>query len=412
MQKRFFYPLLLAVTVIFCLSAVAVVTTFFQKPSEPAHVVVPGNPKVTDDAPKVQTCAYSTEWAVTNLHKEISERITNVTDILVSRSGIVFAAYTTENDQVFVASTSDDGEHWDSVPLPENSLKNIRALRELSDGRLLVGGTGTNEPILYESTNGGKTWNAIATDSRNGVVFPNASVTSVWDIVELVSGEVLIATDALTNNPLQNNSSLFVLDETGKISEVAKFPGIGVLSIAVNVDGVIVVATEESSEHNDSSIAGQSHIFISKDSGKTWKEGGVPEGANRIYDLLFHTSGDLYAGTGISGEFLRSQDNGMTWKAMTHLPTIQIPFGERGESMRSDEITRIYQILELCDGSMLVGTGNNGGKAFLTKDGGVHWQEAGDTGSNNVVWALAQEPDGTIWIGTGSHGGDVFRAAP
>ncbi|MFA6018362.1 MAG: two-component regulator propeller domain-containing protein [Patescibacteria group bacterium] len=386
--------------------------TFFQKSSELARTVVPKNSDVPDDVLKVQTCTYSTEWAVTNLHKEISERITNVTDILVSKSGMIFAAYTTENDQVFVASTSDDGEHWDSTPLPENSLKNIRALRELSDGRLLVGGTGTNEPILYESTDGGKTWDPIATNSQNGVVFPNVSVTSVWDIVELTNGEILIATDALTNDPLQNNPSLFILDEAGKISELAKFPGIGVLSIAVNVDGVIVVATEESSEHDDSSIAGQSHIFISEDDGKTWKEGGVPLGANRIYDLLFHTSGDLYAGTGISGEFLHSKDNGMTWEKMTHLPTIQIPFGEGGESMRSDEITRIYQILELCDGSMLVGTGNNGGKAFLTKDGGVHWQEAGDTGSNNVVWALAQESDGTIWVGTGSHGGDVFRAAP
>jgi len=57
---------------------------------------------------------------------------------------------------------------------------------------------------------------------------------------------------------------------------------------------------------------------------------------------------------------------------------------------------------------MLVGTGNNAGAIFYTEDEGKTWQETEDTGSNNVVWGLAQEEDGTIWVGTGSHGGDVL----
>lgn len=200
--------------------------------------------------------------------------------------------------------------------------------------------------------------------------------------------------------------TLYLL-EGDRLSELASFPGLGLLAAAVNDEGLIVVATEESDEHDDPELAGQARIFISADNGVTWDEGGIPQGANRIYDLHFHSSGVLYAGTGINGELLYSSDNGLTWRAATHVPEIELPFGDEG-GMRVVEVSRVYQILELCDGSMLVGTGNNGGAIFYTDDAGKTWQETEDTGPNNVVWGLAQEEDGTIWIGTGSRGGDVL----
>ena len=352
-----------------------------------------------------EPCSYSLDWQPTNFRQSIDQLPYNVTDMLVAQDGTVYAAYNDDNNATFVAATEDGGSSWGVSRLPDGVVS-IRALREMQDGRLLLGATGRAQTaILYESRDG-TAWEELAQDASKGIVLPNETSTSVWDIVELPGGEVLIVTDSRDNNPDRKNMTLYLL-EGDRLSELASFPGLGLLAAAVNDEGLIVVATEESDEHDDPELAGQARIFISADNGVTWDEGGVPQGANRIYDLHFHSSGVLYAGTGIRGELLYSSDNGMTWRATAHVPETELPFGEEGGT-RMPEASRVYQILELCDGSMLVGTGNNGGAIFYTDDGGKTWQETEDTGPNNVVWGLAQEEDGTIWIGTGSRGGDVL----
>ena len=352
-----------------------------------------------------EPCSYSLDWQLTNFRQSIEQLPYNVTDMLVAEDGTVYAAYNDDNNATFVAATNDGGSSWEVSRLPDGVVS-IRALRQMQDGRLLLGATGRAQTaILYESHDG-TAWEELAQDASKGIVLPNETSTSVWDIVELPGGEVLIVTDSRENNPNRENMTLYLL-EGDRLSELASFPGLGLLAAAVNDEGLIVVATEESDEHDDPELAGQARIFISADNGATWDEGGVPQGANRIYDLLFHSSGVLYAGTGINGKLLYSSDNGLSWRAATHVPEIELPFGEEGGT-RLAEASRVYQILELCDGSMLVGTGNNAGAIFYTEDEGKTWQETEDTGPNNVVWGLAQEEDGTIWIGTGSRGGDVL----
>ena len=162
----------------------------------------------------------------------------------------------------------------------------------------------------------------------------------------------------------------------------------------------------------DRLLAGQAHVFRSADLGQTWTETGFLEGANRVYRLaVLRDDVTLLAGTGIRGEVYRSTNQGDVWTKLAHVPTGTKLWGDPPEPKAFDA-TRVYSILELADGSVLVGTGNTTGDIFMTTDGGTTWTATGDTGDNIVCWALAEADDGTVWIGTGSRGGDVFTGRP
>jgi hypothetical protein len=182
--------------------------------------------------------------------------------------------------------------------------------------------------------------------------------------------------------------------------------------LAVDSAGAIYAATEESDEHNDPEQAGEARIFKTIDLGQCWKETGPLDGANRVYALNVKRDGKtLLAGSGIRGEFYRSTDGGDSWVKRTHVPDGEKLWGDPPQP-KVFPATRIYNILELADGRILVGTGNSTGDLFLSSDDGETWQATESTGNNIVCWAMAQAPDGTIWIGTGSTGGDILSARP
>ncbi|MDG1950143.1 MAG: hypothetical protein P8J32_05025 [bacterium] len=347
-------------------------------------------------------CEYNFSWEDTFAQNALETHIQNVTDILTMHTGEVLVSLVDDEANSYIMSSVDKGRTWDIQEMPE--VKNVRALRELSDGRVLLGGSARAQgALVYERAPNG-VWEPLAEG-----VLPSDDVAAIWDIQELSDGSVLLMGDGQDNDAQKNHQTVYRL--TGRTVEAldTSFPGLGVLAVAVNDKGTIVLATQESDEHDDPEQAGQALIFISDDNGYSWVSGGVPEGVNRIYDLHFHTNGTLFAGTGIRGEFLRSVDNGLSWETMTHVPDAIKPFGEN-KVETTFELTRIYQILELCDGSMLVGTGNQAGQLFQTFDEGETWLEVEDPGSNIVVWGLAQETDGTLWVGTGSRGGMVLKS--
>ena len=341
-------------------------------------------------------------WDRTNFIDSVSETVTHVTNLLYSQNGRIYATYHDDNKKTYVASTT-NGQRWDSTALPE-TLTYIRDIIQLQDGTFLLSGkaSGPTDPILYESRNG-TTRIPVGTD-----VLPNRESASIWDLLELPDGRVLLATDSLANDPNAVHDSLYVLDGS-TVEPLAGFPGLGILSIAIGSDNTLYVATGESDEHDDPDTAGQARVYRSEDLGETWEEVATPTGANRIYDLHVNKEGTLFAASGIRGAFLRSYDRGDTWEETTHVPSAMLPFGETGE-LQEKEATRVYTILELSDGRLVVGTGNQAGDVFVTSDDGDTWEKTGNTGTNVVVWGLAQDADGAIWIGTGSRSGDILKS--
>jgi hypothetical protein len=178
--------------------------------------------------------------------------------------------------------------------------------------------------------------------------------------------------------------------------------------MTVTAQGTIYASTQESAEHDDPSKAGQGRVYRSSDGGTSWSETGTLESANRIYALTALADGSVVAGSGLNGGFYRTVD-GKNWTRMTTLPDGQKMMGSP-PVMTSVPVTRVYKVLELVSGSLLLGSGNSTGDLLLTCDLGNSWVVTTRTGNNNVAWGLAQESDGTVWIGNGSEQGDVWKA--
>lgn len=344
-------------------------------------------------------------WEPLRLPTTIGVEIQNVNDVLITQDGELLSTFYDDRNRSYVALSADEGATWEWKELPKG-VTNPRAVRQLSDGSFLMGVTATrNAPILLTSEDGLE-WVELETE---GVQLPTAEAIAVWDLVELDDGRVLIGGDNRENDPDEAHATLFIL-EGNELSVLASFPGLGVMTLEKAPDGTLYAANSESDEHDDPELAGQAHVFKSTDDGETWEEVSMPLGANRIYDMLAASDGTLYLGTGIRGEFFRSTDEGASWETMTHVPSTDKPFGDP-PVMTPTEATRVYQILELSNGMILVGTGNKTGGIFLTADGGESWTATSDTGKNIVTWGLAQDPaTGTLWAGTGSYGGDLLQA--
>lgn len=344
-------------------------------------------------------------WERTNFLQEMDTDVQNVTDVLIAEDGRVMATFYDGKHMNYIAITDDDGESWEKIEL--RGMSNPRALRQLSDGSFIIGATGLSDfPLIYTSENGIK-WDALET---TGEQLPNPFAASVWDILELPNGSLLIATDSQENDAEKLNPALYLLEDN-HLSLMEEFYGLGVLALEIDQEGTLYLATQESDEHDDPNLAGQAHIWRSTDMGDSWEEVAEPTGANRVYDILAASDGSLYLGTGISGNFYRSTDKGDSWEQMTHVPTTDKLRGNPPAPQATDA-SRIYQMIELDNGMILVGTGNKTGSIFLTPDRGESWLETSDTGNNIVTWGLAQDPkSGTLWAGTGSYGGDVLTAS-
>lgn len=386
-------------------------------PTEPAPVTQPAPPPSTPSVTSVtQSVATSVApppssplaWQPTGLLAAAGGDVYNVGELLVDHDGrTVYAAYYDSQGEAYFARTSDGGRTWAITPLPE--VEQVKALVQLSDGALVIGVSPRGRaPLLWLSRDGGGSWEALATGT-----LPNRTSAIAWDIVEMPDRSIVVATDWLGNDPLAMNATVYRSTDGGATFQpLAPLPGLGVLCLAVDGQGTLFAGVEESAEHDDPELAGQAHVYRSTDGGQSWQETGALDGANRVYRLYVKRDGvTLLAGTGIRGEFYRSTDRGASWEKMTHVPTTTRMLGNPRQPTAVDA-TRVYSVLELQDGRVLVGTGNNAGAIFVTADDGRTWQATGETGKNIVVWGLAQSADGTIWAGTGSYGGEVLTAKP
>jgi hypothetical protein len=351
-------------------------------------------------------------WTSANLRRATGVNVQHVTDILIRDKGAaIWTAFYDAGNRAYLGVSRDRGATWVHTPVP--GFQQVRVMTELSDGSLLVGGTATPgaSPLVRlragDPTLAAPQWDACATGANSATV-PSATADAVWDIVIDAGGAIYIAVDSRRNDPTRANPTVLrSTDHCRTLTTVAPLQGLGVLALAVDARGRVYAATEESTEHEDANAAGQARVFYSDDRGQHWTESGRLDGANRVYRLFAARDGTMLAGSGLRGEFFRSRDRGVTWQKTTHVPTGTKPFGAP-PVQKAFPATRIYSILELQSGDVLVGSGNATGDLYLTRDHGETWLPTGNTGPSIVSWALAQAPDGTIWIGTGSQGGDVW----
>jgi len=351
-------------------------------------------------------------WTSTGFRTAVGGDVEHVTELLLRDGGAtLWAAYYDSANRAYLASSSNGGATWATTAL--TGFTQVRVLLELSDGSVLVGGSAAgSQPPLRRLLAGsspatGLTWASCATGAGSAAL-PSPTAETVWDVVINTAGVMYVGVGSSRNNPaLSNPTVLASTDHCATLTAVAPLPGLGVTSMAIDSRDRLYVAMGESDEHDDVSAAGQARVFYSDNGGAAWTESATITGANRVYRLFVKRNGTVLAGSGISGEFYRSTDRGATFTKTTHVPAGIRNFGSPPVPT-SFPATRVYSILELTNGWVIVGSGNSTGDLFLTPDDGNTWFATGDTGPSIVCWAIVQRSDGTIVIGTGSRGGDIW----
>lgn len=361
---------------------------------------------------QAQPASPAITWSSLDFWRVMGGDVEHVTELLLRDGGrTVWAAYYGDAETASLAMSSDDGRTWRTMAVP--GLRQVRTMLELPDGTVLFGGSSDpgRSPLvrLHPATASRDAQWETCGEAAGSVRLPSVTADAVWDLALAEDGVVYVAIDSLRHDPARSNPAVLrSTDGCRTLEDLAPLPGMGALALALDAHGRLYAATAESAEHDDADAAGQGHVYYTDDGGRTWSESGRLDGANKVYRLLVKRDGTVLAGSGLRGEFYRSTDRGATWTRTTHVPQGVKDFGDPPRPIAVDA-TRVYSILELGGGWILVGTGNSTGDLFLSPDDGDTWYATGDTGTNIVCWAIAQAPDGTIWIGTGSRGGDVLR---
>lgn len=331
----------------------------------------------------------------------------HVNRVVTTPAGRLLAAWYTQDSKAYISFSDDKGITWTHKPL--DRMTQVHQFIRLSNGTLLAGGESvTDAPMLWYSTDNGLTWQAGATGGA--LALPNPRSDIIWDLAER-QGEVIITTSAETNAPNESHEVVYAWNPSSKaLRALGALRGMGALAVAVKGDGTIYVSTQDSSEHDDPATAGEGRVYRSTDGGVSWIQTESLASANRIYALTVLSDGTVVAGSGLNGGFYLSRD-GNSWQLMSRLPDGQKMLGTP-PVLTTLSVSRVYKTLELASGALLVSTGNETGDFFISCDRGVNWISTAETGGNNVAWGLAQAGDGTIWIGNGSVLGDVWKAVP
>jgi hypothetical protein len=345
-----------------------------------------------------------TAWTQTAFRSSAPSQPRHVNRVVADPGGRIHAAWYTQDFLAYMAYCDDKGNTWIHTQL--DRMTQIHQLIRMSDGTLVAGGESVSSaPMLWYSKDNGLTWKAGAAGATG---LPNATSSIIWDLAER-QGEVIITTSAETNLSSESHQVVYAWKPaTDSLRALAALRGMGALAVAVKPDGAIFVSTQDSAEHDDPATAGEGRVYYSNDGGQTWTQTGTLPSANRIYALTVLSDGSMVAGSGLNAGFYYSAD-GKAWSLMSALPQGQKTSGTP-PVLTTYNATRVYKIIELASGALLVGTGNTVGNLYLTCDRGANWIATTSTGNNNVAWGLAQGADGTIWIGNGSLQGDVWKA--
>lgn len=130
--------------------------------------------------------------------------------------------------------------------------------------------------------------------------------------------------------------------------------------------------------------------------GQLWDIGtNLPN--NQVRSIVEATNGDIYAGSGVGGQIIRSQDNGVTWQAVT-------PPGLKHNHFPND-------LLALSNGDILAGFWMWQAAPVVMRYNGATWTDV-TSPEMSVIWSLLQTPSGAV-IAAGEEtgfGGAIWRS--
>jgi len=358
----------------------------------------------------------SLTWTSARFTTAVGGDVSHVTEIQLHDDGrTILAAYYGRSGSANLAISTDEGATWNVQAVP--GLTQVRTMATLNDGSILIGGTasGRSAPLVRLRRVTTANWSNIewlsCGTNAAGVTLPLATNPIVWDIKLNAWGDAFISVGSENYDPSRPNVLvLSTADRCETLTAAAQISAQSVLALAIDAQNRIYAATSDTTEHDDPALAGQTRLYYSDDHGRRWTETGRPSPAAKVYHLIAKTDGTLLAGTGIGGGLFFSSDRGATWTASTPIPSVDKRLGN-GETV-AQSVTRIYTVLELERGWIVIGTGNDMGDLWLSPDNGVTWSRSTPATSDvsNVSWTIAKGPNGTLWCGKGSTFGEIYRA--
>ncbi|MGB4849110.1 MAG: YCF48-related protein, partial [Saprospiraceae bacterium] len=240
--------------------------------------------------------------------------------------------------------TTDAGAHWNDISFGTRSYLCIFGLNA---NDLWIG---TNQRILH-SVNAGDNWTET-------VLFPAGNIN---DILAISHDRILAAS---------TTGTIYLSKNAGMTWDSVYSSGLQMRSIA-RIDDLHYMATG----YNGA-------IVRSDDQGQTWHTVTIPEPSLQ-YEQSFFLNGEGWL---ITSSFKRSMwhttNGGNTWD------TLPLPLDRFWEG--------VYFITK--DTGVIVGRTATEGRAYLTYDGGHHWQQGYITGYQLFGATGSPNPNGTAWI--------------
>ncbi|HZV70760.1 MAG TPA: YCF48-related protein [Saprospiraceae bacterium] len=245
-----------------------------------------------------------------------------------------------------ILRTVNGGENWEDISFGDKSYLSIHGLN-MNDLWM-----GSNQRI-YHSADAGLHWNESG-------VFPAGS-GNINDVLAISANRIIAAS---------STGKIFLSKNAGMTWDSVYNSGNQMRSIA-RIDDQHYMA------------AGFNGVILrSDDQGQTWQPVTIPE-PNLQYEQSFFINGEGYL---ISSSFKKvmwhTTDNGITWD------TLNLPIDRFWDGL--------YFITP--DTGVIVGRTSSEGRAYVTFDGGNHWQSGYTTSYPLFGAAGVPNPNGTAWI--------------
>ena len=280
--------------------------------------------------------------------------------LFVDPVGTVFTASYLATGSSFVFLSTDDGDRWTKVDLPNQYYGSFTANKS---GHVFTGAPAA----VYRSTNGGVSWQLLS----NGLDNTNISALAVN------------ANDTLFAGSSGGKSGIFrSIDNGNSWSQVAS--GITVYAITIDQDGHIYAGGYYSG------------VWNSTDGGDTWSPTSLT-GAT-VGTLATTATNEVLAGLylfgGFGGGVVRTTDGGINWTQI----------GLAGNGVSSIIVKPATQIFAASQDSGV----------YRSTDNGTTWIHKGLSAASALAWS----PAGQLYAGASSGGsmgggsaGGVFRSS-
>jgi photosystem II stability/assembly factor-like uncharacterized protein len=266
-----------------------------------------------------------------------------------------------------IYTSTDAGISWTA----RDSSRRWSVVSSSSDGKHLVA-VPAYEQFIYTSSDAGVSWVAHPR--------PLGSDASPWtSVASSADGQHLAAVR-------RHGDGVHISRDWGETWEVAQLPheSLGIVStVDLSADGnTIVVASTAPA------------IYISTNAGKTWSQKANPPGGSGLWGItcssdcsrLAVTGGEFFGG---DGSLFISNDSGSTWKQ-------QLPANAAGTSLNV--------VASSADGTRLVAPGI--GQLRISTDSGLTWT----TRDADRIWtSVSSSADGTRLVAV-AHDGQIYTS--